>query len=78
MERNDGGMDRTARLVAGPVLAVVGAAGLGGLFDIGLSGTAGLALFGVLLIVGLVFITTGVTWKCPANRIAGVNTCDSE
>jgi hypothetical protein len=74
--KNVGGLDRNARLVLGPVLAVVGVALAAGLLDLGLAETAGLALAAVALVVGVIFIVTGTTQKCPANEIAGINTYD--
>jgi len=78
MKQNVGGVDRKVRLIAGPLLAAIAAAGLGGVLNIGVTGTAAVVLFGFLLVAGLVFFTTGVTQKCPANSIAGVNTCDRD
>lgn len=74
MEKNVGGTDRTARLVLGPILAAVGVALLAGLLDVGLTGTVGLAVAALVLVAGLIFLVTGTTQKCPANRVAGVNT----
>lgn len=74
MKRNVGGIDRSARLVVGPVLVVVGAALALGLFDLGVVGTAAVVLTDLLLVVGAVFVVTGATQKCPANEIAGLDT----
>lgn len=73
MEKNVGGYDRIARFVLGPILVVVGAASLAGLLTLA-AGTVGLALAGVLLLVGLVLSVTAVTQKCPLNSLLGLNT----
>lgn len=78
MQKNVGGFDRTARLVAGPVLVAVGVAVAVGLFDVGLTGAAALGVAGLALVVGLVFLVTGTTQKCPANEIAGVDTYEDK
>lgn len=74
MEKNVGGLDRTARFVAGPILVAIGVALAAGLLDVGLAGTVGLAITALLLVVGAVFLVTGTTQKCPANELAGIDT----
>lgn len=74
MDSNVGGFDRTARLVVGPLLVVVGLAALLGALDLGLAGTVGLLVAATLLIAGVILAVTGATRKCPANEIAGVDT----
>ena len=69
MERNVGGLDRTARLVAGPILAVVGVAMVLELLPLG--AVAG----GALLLVGVILAVTGGIQWCPINRALGVDTC---
>lgn len=73
MEKNVGGYDRIARFVVGPILVVVGAAALLGLFTIA-AGTLGLAIAVVALLVGLVLSVTATTQKCPLNSVVGLNT----
>jgi uncharacterized membrane protein HdeD (DUF308 family) len=69
MERNVGGMDRTARLVLGPLLAVVG---LAVVFDVV---STNVYLGGALVVVGAIFLVTGAVQQCPINSLLGVNTC---
>ena len=73
MEKNVGGYDRLARLVFGPVLLVVGAAGLAGILTI-TAGTLGLLFAGALFVVGAVFLVTGVTQRCMLNGLLGLDT----
>jgi hypothetical protein len=73
MEKNVGGYDRIARLLVGPLLVLVGAAALGGLFSVA-GGTLGLAIAVVAILVGAVFVVTGITQKCPLNNALGLNT----
>lgn len=78
MERNVGGMDRTARLVVGPLLVIVGLAMVVGLVPLsgGAAITVGLPV--LLLIVGGVLVGTGGVQKCPINEAAGVNTYERQ
>jgi len=69
MERNVGGMDRTARLVLGPLLAVVG---LAIVFDVV---STNVYLGGGLVVVGAILLVTGALQQCPINSVLGVNTC---
>lgn len=69
MERNVGGTDRTARLVAGPLLALVGILSLLNILPLGSTAGIGLA------VVGTVVFGTGVSQQCLAYRLFGVNTC---
>lgn len=69
MEQNVGGMDRTARLVAGPLLLLVGVAVLAEIAP------GGVAVGGAGLLLGAVFTVTGLTRKCILNQLLGVNTC---
>lgn len=73
MEKNVGGTDRTARLVVGPLLALIGIAILGGWLTLA-SGTLGTALGAIALVVGVVLLFTGVTQLCVVNRLLGVDT----
>jgi hypothetical protein len=68
MERNVGGFDRTARLLAGPLLLLVGVAALLELVP------GGVAVGGVALLLGVVFTVTGLTRKCVLNQLLGVDT----
>jgi len=76
MKKNVGGLDRTARLILGPILVLVGVAVAAGFLDIGLVGTLGLAVTAIILVAGAIFVITGTTQKCPANKVAGINTHD--
>ncbi|KAB1186733.1 MULTISPECIES: DUF2892 domain-containing protein [Haloferax] len=73
MEKNVGGYDRIARFIVGPVLIVLGAAALAGVLTIA-TGTLGLVVAGVALLLGAILTTTAVTQKCPLNRALGFNT----
>ncbi|MDZ7701858.1 MAG: DUF2892 domain-containing protein [Halobacteriales archaeon] len=68
MDKNVGGLDRTARLVIGSLLVVAFAASYVGFFQLGL--TIGLAG----LLVGAILLVTGTAEKCPINQVAGINT----
>ena len=69
MERNVGGMDRTARLVLGPLLAIVGLAVVFGVVS------TNVYLGAALVVVGAVLLVTGAVQQCPINSLLGVNTC---
>jgi hypothetical protein len=68
MEQNVGGLDRTARLVIGPLLVIVGLAVLLGTVP------GGQAVGAVLLVAGAVLLATGLTRRCVINRLLGVDT----
>lgn len=68
MERNVGGLDRTARLAIGPILALVGVLVLADVV------AASALVGGGLLLVGAVLLVTGLTQMCIINRLLGVNT----
>ncbi|MFB6309348.1 MAG: DUF2892 domain-containing protein [Haloarculaceae archaeon] len=70
MDRNVGGTDRTARLIAGPLLLVAGTVGA-------LLATGQSALFAAVfvLILGLDLLVTALLQRCPANYLLGVDTC---
>jgi hypothetical protein len=78
MEKNVGGWDRMVRFVAGPILVAVAVAVLAGGLDIGITGVVGLAITALLLVAGGIFLVTGMTQKCPANKVAGINTCKTD
>jgi len=74
MNKNVGGIDRTARLVIGPVLVLVGVAGYAGLLGLAF-GPLPQALTSVLVfLVGTILLVTGLVQKCPLNRILGFDT----
>jgi hypothetical protein len=68
MQKNVGGFDRTARLIFGPVLLLVVLAWL--LDAIALN----LGLVVVVFLIGAILTVTGLTQKCPANSVLGMNT----
>jgi hypothetical protein len=69
MDTNVGGFDRTARLVVGPLLVLVG---LAALFDVVSLGVAWIAW--VALLIGVIFTATGLLNFCPINSLLGRNT----
>jgi len=69
MEQNVGGFDRTARLVGGPIVALVGILALLQFVPVGT------AVGAALLAVGLVVFGTGVIQFCLLHRLLGINTC---
>jgi len=73
MQKNVGGYDRSARFVLGPLLIILGAAAFGGIITLA-TGTLGLVLAGVAIVIGAVLVTTAATQKCPLNATIGLNT----
>ena len=73
MEKNVGGYDRSARFVLGPLLIIVGAAAFAGIITLS-TGTLGLVLAGVAVLIGAVLTVTATTQKCPLNSTIGLNT----
>jgi hypothetical protein len=69
MQKNVGGYDRIARLVAGPLLLLVAVAGVVGAFPLGT------IVVVVAVLVGLILTVTGVLQRCPLNTLFGVDTC---
>ena len=69
MQKNVGGMDRTVRLVVGPLLVLVAALGYTGT---GFELTPLIA--GLLGLVGLVLLGTGLTQKCIINKLLDLDT----
>jgi hypothetical protein len=69
MQKNVGGYDRIARLVAGPLLLLVAVAGVVGAFPLGT------IVVVVAVLVGLILTVTGALQRCPLNALFGVNTC---
>ena len=78
MEKNVGGYDRIARLVAGMGLLVVGIAG----FAVGSAGGVSLAVgpipqaaaAAILLLVGATLVVTGYLQQCPISGQLGIDT----
>lgn len=70
MESNVGGVDRTARLVGGPLVALVGILALLSILPLGSTMGA------VLTFVGLIVFGTGASQQCLAYRLFGVTTCN--
>lgn len=68
MERNVGGLDRTARLVLGPLLAIAGLAIVLGYV------VTNVYIGAALVLVGVVFLVTGAVQQCPINKLLGVDT----
>lgn len=68
MEKNVGGLDRTARLIVGPILVIAAVAALLGYLAVGT------IVAGIALLVGAILSVTGTTQKCPANKTLGINT----
>lgn len=62
MKTNEGGLDRTLRILVGPVLVALT-----------LSGT-----IGVWGWIGVVPIVTGALGWCPAYTLLGINTCPAK
>jgi hypothetical protein len=76
MAPNVGGYDRIARLVLGPLLLLVGAAGYAGAVRLAV-GPIPQALGAVLLaVVGLVLLGTGLSRQCLLYRPFGFSTSD--
>lgn len=76
MEKNVGGYDRIARLVVGPILVVLGVASYLG-YVLAVSDTLGYAVAGLAVLVGPVFVVTGVLQRCVLNSLVGTNTAES-
>ncbi|SEO45532.1 Protein of unknown function [Halogranum amylolyticum] len=74
MKKNVGGMDRTARLIVGPLLVLTGIAGYAGMLALAV-GPLPQALTSVaVFLIGTILLVTGLVQKCPLNRVLGVNT----
>jgi hypothetical protein len=72
MERNVGGMDRTARVVVGFLLAVASIATVA--FGSGLGSDIQLAVAALLLVVAAVLLATAGAQSCPVNSLLGRDT----
>ena len=70
MEKNVGGLDRTARLIIGVVVALAGGAALLGYW------TVGTVVGAIALFIGAILLVTGTTQKCPINEAAGIDTTE--
>jgi hypothetical protein len=68
METNVGSTDRYIRLVLGAVLAIVGLAGLLGIWAMNT------VIAVVLVVVGAVFVGTGYTRQCLLYKPFGIDT----
>lgn len=68
MEKNVGGLDRTARFAIGIVLGIAGIVILAGYWALGTT------IGAVALIVGLILLVTGATQTCPINQVVGIDT----
>lgn len=65
LQVNEGGLDRTIRILLGATLAWLGYA----------SGVVSGSLATVTLVVGIVLMITGVTGFCGLYKVLGINTC---
>ena len=70
MDKNVGGLDRTARLVVGAVAALAGVAVFAGYW------TAGAVVGSVAVVLSAILLVTGTTQRCPLNEVAGIDTSD--
>lgn len=73
MEKIVGGVDRMARLVIGPILALVGIAGYAGFIWVA-GGPVPQALGSIVIfLVGAILLVTGAVQMCAITRLLGVN-----
>jgi hypothetical protein len=68
MQKNVGGLDRTARIVVGPLLLVAAVAAFTGYLAVGT------VVGAVSLVAGMLMVVTGTTQKCPAHKLTGMDT----
>jgi hypothetical protein len=68
MEPNVGGTDRTARLVAGPLLLLAGLGALAGTLP------GGTVLGAALAALGVVALATGLARRCLLHGVLGIDT----
>lgn len=73
MQKNVGGYDRIARLGIGPVLVLVGIAALVGWISLA-TGTLGVAIAALAIVVGAVLLVTALTRVCFVNSLLGIDT----
>ncbi|MFW6152790.1 MAG: YgaP family membrane protein [Halobacteriota archaeon] len=74
MKRNVGGLDRTARLVIGVVLVLIGVAGYIGLLWVAFGPVPQALGSVVIVLIGLILVATGLTRRCPINSLLGRDT----
>lgn len=74
MEKNVGGLDRTARLIVGPILLLAGIAGYAGLLVLAVGPIPQALASVIVFLVGAILTVTGYVQKCPLNRLVGLNT----
>lgn len=74
MQKNVGGLDRTLRLVVGPLLVVVGIVGYAGFLPLAFLGIGQALAAVVLFLIGAILLVTGTVQKCPLNSLFGVDT----
>lgn len=72
MERNVGGMDRTARVVGGFAFALASMATVA--FGSGLGPDLQIAVAALLLVVAAVLLATAGAQSCPVNSLLGRDT----
>lgn len=68
MQKNVGGLDRTARIVVGPLLLVAAVAAFTGLLAVGT------VVGAVSLVAGMLMVVIGTTQNCPAHKLTGMDT----
>lgn len=73
MQQNVGEFDRIIRLVAGPVLLLVGIGTFAGVLSLG-TGTVGIALAAIATLIGLVLTVTALTQRCLLYSVLGFDT----
>ncbi|MEF8757419.1 MAG: DUF2892 domain-containing protein [Halobacteriales archaeon] len=73
MKLNVGGGERTARLVVGALLLVVGLAGYAGMVPVAVGPFPQFLTSVVLALVGLILVVTGAVRFCPLNALFGRN-----
>ncbi len=74
MKQNVGGLDRTLRLALGLTLLAVGVLGYAGLVRVAVGPFPQFLTSGLLALVGLILLVTGLTRLCFVNRLLGRNT----
>lgn len=70
MDKNVGGLDRTARILIGGLLVIGGIAAFAGYT------TWGATIAGVAVVVGAILLVTGTAQKCPINEAVGIDTTE--
>jgi hypothetical protein len=72
MDPNVGNLDRAVRITLGVLVAVAGAAAVGGYW----AASAGVGA--LVVAIGAVLVVTGTTQRCPIYAGAGIDTCETE